>query len=69
MRECSGGLVQLVLEGYIEGKKGRGGPRRICGDDIKEWSNCKAMAKRLSDNKPSWQNMVRNLRVRRSDID
>ena len=71
MRECNGGLVQIVLEDYSEGKKGRGRPRRICGDDIKEWSNCKAMAiaKRLSENKPSWQNMVRNLRVQRSDID
>ena len=39
MRGSSGGLVQLVLEGYIEGKKGRGRPRRIWGDDIKEWSN------------------------------
>ena len=33
MRGSSGGLVQLVLEGYIEGKKGRGRPRRIWGDD------------------------------------
>ena len=55
MRGSSGGLVQLVLEGYIEGKKGRGRPRRIGGDDIKEWSKCKSigMAKRLSENKPS----------------
>ena len=29
MRGSSGGLVQLVLEGYIEGKKGRGRLRRI----------------------------------------
>ena len=41
MRGSSGGLVQLVLEGYIEGKKGRGRPRRVWGDDIKEWSKCK----------------------------
>ena len=71
MRGSSGGLVQLVLEGYIEGKKGQGRPRRIWGDDIKEWSNCKTigMAKRLSESKPSWQNMMHNLRIRRSDID
>ena len=71
MRGSSGGLVQLVLEGYIEGKKGRGRLRRIWGDDIKEWSNCKTIgkAKRLSENKPSWQNVVRNFRIRRSDID
>ena len=71
MRGSSGGLVQLVLEGCIEGKKGRGRPRRIWGDDIKEWSNGRTMgmAKRLSENKPSWQNMVHNLRIRRSDID
>ena len=29
MRGSSGGLVQLVLEGFIEGKKGQGRPRRI----------------------------------------
>ena len=71
MRGSSGGLVQLVLEGYIEGKKGRGRLRRIWGDDIKEWSNCKTIgkAKRLSENKHSWQNVVRNFRIRRSDID
>ena len=71
MRGSSGGLVQLVLEGYIEVKKGRGRPRRIWVDDIKEWSNCRTMrmAKRLSENKPSWQTMVHNLRIRRSDID
>ena len=40
MRGSSGGLVQLVLEGYNEGKKGGGRPKRIWGDDIKEWSNC-----------------------------
>ena len=70
MRGSSGGLVQLVLEGYIEGKKGRGRPRRIWGDDIKEWSKCKTigMAKRLSENKPSWQSMMHNLRIQRSDI-
>ena len=38
MRGSSGGMVQLVLEGYIEGKKGRGRLRRIWGDDITEWS-------------------------------
>ena len=70
MRGSSGGLVQLVLESYIEGKKGRGIPRRILGDHIKEWSNCRTMgmAKRLSENKPSWQSMVHNLQIRRSDI-
>ena len=70
MRGSSGGLAQLVLEGYIEGKKGRGRPRRVWDDDIKEWSNCitMAMAKRLSENKPSWQHMMHSLRIRRSDI-
>ena len=70
MRVISGGLVQLVLEGYIEGKKGQGRPRRIQDDDIKDWSNCRTMgmAKRLPGNKPSWQKMVHNRRIRRSDI-
>ena len=71
MRGSSGRLVQLVLEGYIKGKKGRGRPTRIWGDDITEMSNCKTMGmvKILSENKPSLQNMVHNLRIRRSDID
>ena len=71
MRGCSDGLVQLVLEGYIDGKKGRGRPRRIWGDDSKEWSNYRTMgmAKRMSENKSFWQNMANNLRIRRSDID
>lgn len=27
-----------VLEGYIEVKKSQGRPRRICGNNVKEWS-------------------------------
>ena len=71
LRGSSGGLVQLVLVGYIEGKKGRGRPRRRWGDDIKEWSNCTTMgmARRLSEDKPSWQNMVHYLRIPRNDTD
>ena len=34
MRGSNGGLVQLALEGYIEGKKGRDRPRMIWGNDI-----------------------------------
>ena len=62
MRGSNDGFVQLVLQGYIEGKKEAGGPRRILGDDDKKWSKFRTMVitKRLSKNKPSWQRMVTN---------
>ena len=40
MRGSSGWLVQLAVEGYIEGKKGRGRPRRMWSDDVTEWTGC-----------------------------
>ncbi|GFR94940.1 UDP-glucuronosyltransferase 2A1-like [Elysia marginata] len=38
MRSSSGPLLQLSLEGKIEGKGGKGRPRRNWTDDVKEWS-------------------------------
>ncbi|GFR76996.1 eukaryotic translation initiation factor 3 subunit F [Elysia marginata] len=38
MRGSSGPLLQLSLEGKVEGKRGHGRPRRIWMDDVKEWS-------------------------------
>ena len=61
----------MVLEGFIEGKKGKGRLRRIWGNDIKDWSKCGTIgvAKRMSENKLSWQNMAHNLRLRGTDTD
>ena len=54
-------LVQVVLEGFIEWGKGQGKPRRILGNkNIKE-GGAIGIAKRLSENKLSWQNIVQNL--------
>ncbi|GFS02544.1 eukaryotic translation initiation factor 3 subunit F [Elysia marginata] len=38
MRGSSGPLLQLSLEGKIEGKRGQGRPRRNWMDAVKEWS-------------------------------
>ena len=71
MRGSSGMLVQLVLEGFIEGKKGRGKPKRMWGDDLKEWTNCDSieLVKRRSEDRTEWRNMVHCLRLRRRDAD
>ena len=53
-------MVQVVLEGFIEWGKGGGKPRRILGNNIKE-GGAIGIAKKLSENKLSWQNMVQNL--------
>ncbi|GFR62198.1 histone-lysine n-methyltransferase [Elysia marginata] len=37
MRGSSEPLLQLSLEGKIEGKRGQGRPRKNCMDDVKEW--------------------------------
>ncbi|KAG1678352.1 DNA replication licensing factor mcm4-B [Nymphon striatum] len=38
MRGSSGDLLNLMLEGSIEGVRDRGRQRRTWGDDVKEWS-------------------------------
>ena len=52
MRGSSGGLVQLVLEITIAGKKGRGRLMSTWGDDSKDWPKCRlvGIATRLSEN-------------------
>ena len=70
MRGSSGGLVKQVLEGSFEGKKGRGRPSGVRSNDIEEWFKCRTigMAKRVSENSISWQDMVHYLRLQRSNI-
>ena len=71
MRGSSCWLVQLAVEGYIEGKQGRGRPRRMWSDNIREWTGCGTigMAKRISEIRSVWRRLVHNLRLRRCDID
>lgn len=65
MRGSSGPLLQLSLEGKIEGKRGRGRPKRTWMDDVKEWSSSKSYgdAKRKAENREEWRDMVANLRT------
>ena len=65
MRGSNGKLTQMVLEGFIEGKKGRGRPKRKWGEDVKEWTASEPLggAKRRSENKELWRTLVHSLRL------
>ncbi|GFS04178.1 endonuclease-reverse transcriptase [Elysia marginata] len=65
MRGSSGPLLQLPLEGKIEGKRGQGRPRRNWMDDVKEWSGSTSYGdtKRKAENREEWRDMVANLRT------
>ena len=65
MRGSSGPLLKLALEGKINGKRGRGRPRRSWMDDIKEWSDQKTYAevKRKAEDRDVWRVMIANLRI------
>ncbi|KAG1683622.1 hypothetical protein GQR58_009842 [Nymphon striatum] len=56
LRGSSGSLVNLVLEGSIEGKRDRGRQRRVWGDDVKEWSRSASFgqAKRTAEKRERW---------------
>ncbi|GFR70857.1 eukaryotic translation initiation factor 3 subunit F [Elysia marginata] len=62
MRGSSGPLLQLSLEGKIEGKRGHGRPRRNWMDDVKEWSGSTSYGdtKRKAENREKWRDMVAN---------
>ncbi|GFS17125.1 eukaryotic translation initiation factor 3 subunit F [Elysia marginata] len=65
MRGSSGPLLQLSLEGKIEGKRGQGRPRRNWIDDVKEWTGLTSYrdTKRKAWNRGEWRDMVANLRT------
>ncbi|GFS24163.1 eukaryotic translation initiation factor 3 subunit F [Elysia marginata] len=65
MRGSSGPLIQLSLEGKIEGKRGQGRPRRNWMDDVKERSGSTSYGdtKRKAQNIEEWRDMVANLRT------
>ena len=62
-RGSNGKLIQMVLRGFIEGKKGRGRPKRKWGEDVKEWTASEALgdAKRRFENKELWRILAHNL--------
>ena len=65
LRGSGGRLSQLVLEGYVEGKRDRGRQRRIWGTDIVESSESRNMgeAKRKAERRDNWKHIVANLRI------
>ncbi|GFR69634.1 eukaryotic translation initiation factor 3 subunit F [Elysia marginata] len=61
----SGTLLQLSLEGKIEGKIGQDRPRRNWMDDIKECSGLTRYrdTKWKAENRAEWRDMAANLRT------
>eukprot|EP00794_Sanderia_malayensis_P012563 gene12562-13849_t len=53
------------MEGFINGKRAQGRPRRMWIDDIKEWTNIKeyGQLKREAQNREQWRSMIGNLRT------
>ena len=53
-------LVKQVLEGKIEGKRGRGRPRLAWTDNIRQWAGCDmAECTRLARDRKQWQRISR----------
>ena len=65
LRGSSGKLAQIVVEGFIDGKRDIGRQRRTWGDDIKEWTKSENLrtAKRISEDRDCWKIMVHNLQT------
>ncbi|GFR99910.1 eukaryotic translation initiation factor 3 subunit F [Elysia marginata] len=65
MRGSPGPLLQLSLEGKIEGKRGQGRPRRNWMDDVKEWSGLTSYGdtQQKAKNREEWRDMIANLRT------
>ena len=66
LRGSSGKLAQqIVVEGFIDGKRDKGRQRRTWGDDIKEWTKSENLgtAKRRSEDRDCWKIMVHNLQT------
>ncbi|GFR60999.1 eukaryotic translation initiation factor 3 subunit F [Elysia marginata] len=65
IRGSSGPLLQLFLEGKIEGKREQGRPRRNWMDGVKELSGSTSYGdtKQKLENREEWRDMVANLRT------
>ena len=56
------GLQRLLLEGRINGKRGRGRPRTMWMDNIKEWTKLNYNKSiRMAQDREKWRSMVANL--------
>ena len=65
VRSPNRNLFVNIMEGFIDGKKSKGRPRRMWIDDIKEWTNIREYAKlkRKAQCKEKWRPMIGNLRL------
>ena len=65
VRSSSRNLFVNILEGFIDGKKSKGRPRRMWIDDIKEWANVReyGQLKRKAQCREQWRSMIGNLRT------
>ena len=66
----SSGLTHLqILEGYVEGKRKVGAPRRVWMKDIMDWTGLGKyiMVKRASEERASWRLIVVNLHYQYED--
>ena len=56
------GLERLLVEGRLNGKRGRGRPRSLWMDNIKEWTKLSYVdCVRKADDRDSWKSMIVNL--------
>ena len=65
VRSSNRNLFVNIIEGFINGKRAQGRPRRMWIDDIKEWTNIKeyGQLKRKAQNREQWRSMIGNLRT------
>ena len=53
---------KIVLESMIEGKRGRGRPRRRWFDNVKQWTDLSFMeCKRVAQQRQTWRTLVADL--------
>ncbi|GFR68816.1 endonuclease-reverse transcriptase [Elysia marginata] len=66
MRGSSGPLLQLSLEGKIEGNRGQGRSRTNWMDNVEKWSRSTSYGdtKRKAENREKWRDIVANLWTR-----
>ena len=63
LRGSSGETHLLILEGRVEGRRGRGRPRTSWIDNIKEWTNIDSYekVKRTAEDRSRWKSIIVNL--------
>ena len=69
IRGSAGDMSLLILEGYIDGVRGRGRPRLNWFNDIQKWAREKIYAgvKRIAEDRAAWKSLSVNLQLREED--